>query len=77
MAGKYETRRYVNEHGIWCIEVSPDFKIEEALRGMSRCLERVANPDYPLGWCEARETVEENLAHAATWQAIAIAWASR
>lgn len=59
------------------ITVSPDFKVDEALRGMRRCAERAANPDHVLGWCEVRETPTDNLAHVTTWQAIAISWASR
>lgn len=59
------------------VTVSVDFKIEEARRGMQRCLERADNPDAPLEWCQVRETREANLAHVDTWQAIAISWASR
>ncbi len=57
--------------------VPVQFKVDEALRGMARCLELAGNPDAPLGWCQVRETREEYLAYADTWQAIAISWASR
>jgi hypothetical protein len=59
------------------IIVPVQYKVEEATRGMARCLELANDPNAPLGWCQVRETREEYIAHAMAWQAIAISWASR
>lgn len=58
------------------IRVSRDFKIEEAIRGQRRCLLLAVDPTAPLWPFQPRETPEEYIAHANTWQAIAISWAS-
>jgi len=59
------------------MNLSPAYKIEEAVRGFELCAYRASNPDHELGFCQPRETPAENTRHANTWLAYILHWAGR